>query len=174
MSRQLPAGLPEKERGRKTGWIARAGTGAVLFTLLALMRALLGLVFGTFKTSEVYAEAIARATSDPEVRRELGEPVRAGWWVSGRLSVTGSSGEARFATPLYGPEGQATLSAHARKVLGRWNFEVLEVAVEGRIEPIRLHGTAVQARGCCAGGRYQPAQPRSGFYLPAAFPSDRG
>ena len=116
MSKQLPSGLPGKVRGRKAGWIARAGTGAVLFALLALMRAVLGLVFGAFRRSEVYAEAIARATSDPEVRRELGEPVRAGWWVSGRLSVAGASGEARFATPLYGPEGQGTLSVHARAV----------------------------------------------------------
>lgn len=146
MSRQLPSGLPGKVRGRKAGWIVRAGTGAVRFALLALMRAVLGLVFGAFRRSEVYAEAIARATSDPEVRRELGEPVRAGWWVSGRLSVTGPSGEARFATPLYGPEGQGSLSAHARKVRGRWNFDVLEVAVEGRIEPIRLHGPAVGGR----------------------------
>ena|SRR3990167_2696419 len=140
---QLPSGLPGKVRSRKAGWITRAGTGAVKFALLTLMRALLGLVFGAFRRSEVYAEAIARATSDPEVRRELGEPVRAGWWVSGRLSVTGPSGEARFATPLYGPEGQATLSAHAQKERGRWNFDVLEVAVEGRIEPIRLRGPAV-------------------------------
>ena len=112
----------------------------MLFTLLTLMRALLGLAFGAFRRSQVYAEAVARATSDPEVRRELGDPVRAGWWVNGRLSVTGPSGEAKFATPLHGPEGQATLSAHARKVQGRWVFDILEVAVEGRIEPIRLHG----------------------------------
>lgn len=138
-----PSGLSGKVRSRKAGWIARAWTGAVQFTLLTLIRAVLGFVFGAFKRSKVYAEAIARATSDPEVRRELGDPVRAGWWVSGRLSVTGPSGEARFATPLYGPQGQATMSAHARKVRGRWNFDVLEVAVEGRIEPIRLHGPAV-------------------------------
>ena len=143
MSGQLPSGLPGKVRSRRPGWIARAGTGAVRFTMLTLMRAFLGLVFGAFKRSEVYAEAIARATSDPEVRRELGEPVRAGWWVSGGLSVTGPSGEAKFATPLYGPEGQAMLSAHARKVRGRWHFDVLEVAIMGRIEPIRLHGSAV-------------------------------
>lgn len=143
MSRQQPSGLPGKVPGRKGGWIARAGTGPVRFALLALMRAVLGLVFGAFRRSEVYAEAIARATSDPEVRRELDEPVRAGWWVNGSLSVTGPSGGARFATPLYGPEGQGTLSVHARKVRGRWNFDVLEVAVEGRIEPIRLQGPAV-------------------------------
>ena len=140
MLEQLPSGLPTKVRRRKAGWIARAGTGAILFTLLGLMRALLGLAFGAFKRSQVYAEAMSRATSDPEVRRELGEPVRAGWWVSGRLSVSGPSGEAKFATPLRGPGGQGMLLAHARKASGRWVFEVLEVAVEGRIEPIRLLG----------------------------------
>ncbi len=143
MPGQLPSGFPSKVRGRKARWFIRAGTGAVLFTFLALTRVLLGLFFGAFKRSEVYAEAIARATSDPAVRRELGEPVRAGWWVSGRLSVAGASGEARFATPLHGPEGRATLSAHARKAKGRWSFDVLEVAVEGRIEPIRLHGPSI-------------------------------
>lgn len=142
MPKQLPSGLARQARGRKAGWLVRAGTGTVRFTILALARAFLGLLFGAFKRSEVYAEAVARAASDPEVRRELGEPVRAGWWVSGRLSVAGPSGEARFATPLYGPEGQATLSAHARKAQGRWSFDMLEVAVQGRIDPIRLHGPA--------------------------------
>jgi len=118
----------------------------MLFTVLTLMRAMLGFAFGAFRRSQVYAEAMARATSDAEVRRELGEPVRAGWWVNGRLSVSGPSGEARFTTPLHGPEGDATLSAHARKVRGQWIFDVLEVAVEGRIEPIRLHGPVAPAQ----------------------------
>jgi cytochrome oxidase complex assembly protein 1 len=137
---QLPSRLPEKARRRKAGWIVRAGTGAMMFALLTLMRAFLGLAFGAFRRSQVYAEAMSRAISDPEVRRELGEPVRAGWWVNGRLSVSGPSGEAGFTTPLHGPDGQAMLSARARKVSGRWVFDVLEVAVEGRLEPIRLHG----------------------------------
>jgi len=140
MKKRLAPGVPSKERGRKTGWFTRAWTGAAQVAVLALVRGLLGLVFGAFRRSEVYAEAIARATVDPEVRRELGEPVRAGWWVSGHLSVSGPSGEARFTAPLYGPEGRGALSVRARKLQGRWTFDVLEVAIEGRIEPIRLHG----------------------------------
>jgi cytochrome oxidase complex assembly protein 1 len=137
MTRSLPPPAPEKRRPER-GWIARAGIGTLRFTLLAFLRLALSVVFRGFKSSGAYKEAVARALSHPEVRRELGEPVRPGWWVSGSVSVSGSTGEARFATPLHGPRGRAMLYVQARKIADRWRFDRLEVAVEGSSQPIRL------------------------------------
>jgi len=108
--------------------------------VVAFARLFLSVFFRGFKSSQVYKEAVARARSNSEVRRELGEPVRPGWWVNGSLRVSGPSGIARFSTPLQGPAGRAMLHVQAQKVSNRWRFEVLEVAVEGRSERIRLEG----------------------------------
>ena len=136
--------MPTTGRQRSGKWIARIGVGALLFGAAACVRVLLSIVFLGFKASGVYKEALARARSSPEVRRELGEPVRPGWWVNGSMRVTGPSGATRFVTPLYGPIGHATLHVQAQKTLGRWNYDILEVAVDGRSERIDLLGSAAE------------------------------
>jgi hypothetical protein len=146
VARLFPPSMPGSRRRRSGTWLARATTGALLFGVLAFARFLLSVLFRGFKASEVYKEALARARSNAEVRRELGEPVRAGWWVNGSMRVSGPSGIARFSTPLHGPAGQATLYVQAQKVSNRWRFDVLEVAVDGRNERIRLLEGAAQGR----------------------------
>jgi Cytochrome oxidase complex assembly protein 1 len=138
MTLRLPPPPPEKSQRRRPGWLARAGFGTLRLGFLGLLRLVLSVVFRGFKTSGAYKEAMARATSHPEVRRELGSPIQAGWWVSGSLAVSGPQGEARFATPLHGPRGRALLKVQARKVQNRWQFDILEVSVEGSSRPIRL------------------------------------
>ena len=138
MTGLFPPSVPGNRRRRSGTWLTRATTGALLFGVVAFARLFLSVFFRGFKSSQVYKEAVARARSNSEVRRELGEPVRPGWWVNGSLRVSGPSGIARFSTPLHGPAGQAMLHVQAQKVADRWRFEVLEVAVQGRSERIRL------------------------------------
>ena len=72
------------------------------------------------------------------VHADLGEPVKAGWLVSGNVNVNGPSGEANLSVPLSGPHGKGTLYLTAHKRAGRWEYEVLEVEVEGRQDRIDL------------------------------------
>ncbi|HEY4593757.1 MAG TPA: cytochrome c oxidase assembly factor Coa1 family protein, partial [Thermoanaerobaculia bacterium] len=83
-------------------------------------------------------EAVARAEANPQVRAELGEPVREGWWVSGHVRTTGSSGNAALAIPLKGSRRDGTVYAVAHKSAGRWTYDTLEVVVEGRPGRIAL------------------------------------
>jgi len=138
MTGLFPPSVPGNRRRPGGTWLKRASTGALLFGVVAFARLFLSVFFRGFKSSQVYKEAVAKARSNSEVRRELGEPVRPGWWVNGSLRVSGPSGIARFSTPLQGPAGRAMLHVQAQKVSNRWRFEVLEVAVEGRSERIRL------------------------------------
>ncbi len=146
MIRLFPPSMPGQRRRRSGTWLARATTGAVLLGVVTFARLLLSVLFRGFKSSQVYKEALARARSNTEVRRELGEPVRSGWWVNGSMRVSGPSGIARFSTPLHGPAGQATLYVRAQKVSNQWRFEVLEVAVDGRSERIQLLEGAAQGK----------------------------
>ncbi len=123
--------------------MARAGKGALVFAFGGLLRLILSVVFRGFRSSGAYREAFARAASHPEVRRNLGDPVREGWWVSGSLRVDGPSGDARFAAPIHGPRGRGMLQVQARKIEDRWHFDILQVAVEGGSRPIALLGPVV-------------------------------
>jgi cytochrome oxidase complex assembly protein 1 len=101
--------------------------GSIVLFVLTLLR-----------RTDVFQEAVARAEANPQVRTELGEPIHEGWWISGHVRTTGSSGNAALAIPLKGSKRDGTVYAVAHKSAGRWTYDTLEVAVEGRPGRIAL------------------------------------
>ncbi len=116
---------------RNLKWVIPAGCLAFL-ALFAL------LFFTLMRHTDVFREALARAEASPQVRAELGEPIREGWWVMGRVKMTGPSGYANLAIPLKGSRKDGTLHAVAHKSAGIWKYDTLEVAVEGQPGRISL------------------------------------
>jgi hypothetical protein len=110
--------------------IALAAVGLVVALLLGIMSLL--------KSSDVYQQAMVKAQEAPAVVESLGKPVKAGWWLSGNISVSGASGSADLAIPISGPKGRGTVYAAATKQAGEWRFKVLEVAIEGQSQRIPL------------------------------------
>lgn len=89
--------------------------------------------------SQVREAAIERATSHPAVIEALGEPIEPGWLPQGSVNIRDGEGEADFTIGLTGPRGEGRLHAVARRQGGGdWEFEVLELAVEGNDEVIDL------------------------------------
>ena len=84
-------------------------------------------LFSNIKESEAYTEAIAIAQQDPRVIEVLGEPIEPGFFLSGSVNFSGSTGEADIQIPLSGPKGSATLYVVAHRSAGEWEFERLEV-----------------------------------------------
>src|SRR6266508_1514357 len=76
-----------------------------------------------FRSSDVYAQALARVHSNAEIIHELGEPVRPGWSIGGSVQTTIGSGNADLVIPLSGPSGRGTLYVIAQKKAGAWHFE---------------------------------------------------
>lgn len=134
----------------RPGWWKRNWKWFVPVTLVCML--LLGagvialivtLVLGTVKSSTPYTKALAQAKTDPAVIAELGEPVEAGWYVTGNISTSGQNGNADLSIPIYGPNKSGTLHVIALKsgmVAGMedWKITKLEVAVPGRTQPIAL------------------------------------
>jgi hypothetical protein len=93
-------------------------------------------VFGVSKaiqSSGVYAEAVAKAATSPEVKEALGAPLTPGFMMQGSINETNGRGEADFQIPLNGSKGQGTLYVKARKPSGgRWTFQQLEVDANGK------------------------------------------
>lgn len=95
-------------------------------------------VTGTFKSSPVYTRALQAAQSDARVTQALGEPIQAGWFVTGSIEEQGISGDATLTIPISGPRQGGTLYASARKQNGVWQFYTLAVQVNGddRVIPL--------------------------------------
>ena len=132
-------------------WVALGCGGLVVLGALAAAAILL-VVLGAVKQSDVYREAVDRARSHPDVVTALGEPVEPGWFVSGSVNVSGPSGEASLAIPLEGPAGEGTLYVEATKEAGTWRYQTLEVAVEGGGPRIDLLGTVLASEETAAPG----------------------
>jgi hypothetical protein len=92
----------------------------------------------SFKHSDAYRDALAKAHNDSRVVEQLGEPLHEGWLASGQIKVSNSSGYAEISIPLAGPKGSGTLYVVARKTAGRWDFDTLRLQVAGREEAIDL------------------------------------
>ena len=111
--------------------------------ILILLIAIFGggvmiIVTASFRGSDVYKQALAKATENNDVRARLGEPIRAEWLVSGQLNVSGSTGKANLSIPVSGPRSRGVIRAVAFKSGGVWRFTYLQVNVEGQAGCIDL------------------------------------
>jgi hypothetical protein len=103
-----------------------------------LIAAIVMVVFGALRSSEVYTEALARAKANEQVRAQLGEPIQPGFMVNGNIQINNQSGSANLSIPISGPKKSATIYVVATKAAGKWEYTTLEVAPEGSAERINL------------------------------------
>ena len=123
---------------RNWKWFVPTGCVAILALAAAFVVAIVVFVFSVIRQTDVFKDALERAKANPQVQAELGEPIREGWWLSGQVNTTGSSGHADLSIPLKGSQKNGTLYAVAEKSAGKWTYDRLEVEVEGRSERIDL------------------------------------
>ena len=115
--------------GRNWKWLVPVGCLGTALLLVGLAVGVVFLAFGAMKSSEVYQQALSRAQEHPAVEEAVGSPIKAGWLVSGNISVSGPSGEADLSIPISGPRGKARIYAVATRSAGRWEFSTLEVEI---------------------------------------------
>jgi len=110
--------------------IVIGGFVVILFLAFALAFVVWSNMAG-LRNSAIVQEATARALANPQVISELGEPVRRGLFVYGKLRLRGQFGFADFDVPLAGSRSDGTVSAFAYRIRGQWQFRRLEVGVAG-------------------------------------------
>jgi hypothetical protein len=81
---------------------------------------------------EAYEQAMARLRGHPAAVEALGEPIEAGWFISGSIRETGPSGKASLGIPVSGPRQAGTLYLEAVKDAGLWELRRLELALPQR------------------------------------------
>jgi hypothetical protein len=127
----------------------------MLIGLFAFVVIVLVIVFGAIKSSEPVEYAYGAAKDDARVHAVLGQPVSEGYFVSGSVDNNGSTGSADLSLPVSGPKGSGTLYVVARKQAGQWQYQVLQLEVDGKFGRINLLS--------------EPALPRTGYIpLPPA------
>ena len=124
--------------GRNWKWFVPTGCLGMLLLALTFVALIMAIVFGAMKSSDAYKTALAKAKSDPRVVNALGAPIEAGFFVSGKTNVSGSSGDADMTVPISGSRSKGTIYFVASKFAGKWAFSKLVVEVEKTGERIDL------------------------------------
>ncbi|HUT60800.1 MAG TPA: cytochrome c oxidase assembly factor Coa1 family protein [Phycisphaerae bacterium] len=134
--------LPERPRkswmGRNWPWLVPVGCLGSIAIVVVFIVSIVGLVFGMLKSNDAYKQGFAQASSHPVVIERLGEPIEAGWLVSGQINVSGGSGHANLSIPISGPKGGATVYVKATKSAGEWTLTCLVVKIDRTGERIEL------------------------------------
>jgi hypothetical protein len=123
---------------RRPLWKIPLGCLTLIFLIGAFGLVLLTVITTSFRNSDVYKQAIAKASEYSQVREQIGEPIRVGWLISGQLSVSGNTGNANLSIPLSGTRGKGAIRAVAHKSAGVWLFTFLQVTIEGQPVSIDL------------------------------------
>ncbi len=113
-------------------WKIPLGCLTLILLIGVFATILITIITTSFRSSEVYKQAMARATENLQVRERIGEPINAVWLVSGQLNVSGSTGNANLSIPISGPKGKGVIRAVAKKSGSVWRFTYLQVKVEGQ------------------------------------------
>jgi cytochrome oxidase complex assembly protein 1 len=131
---------PQKKSwwSRNWKWFVPIGCLGLLVIGVGVIVLFVSIIFGALKSSDAYTQALAKARANPAVISELGQPIEPGWLVSGSVNVSGPSGNADLSIPVSGPKKSGTIYVVARKSAGEWQFNRLEVDVEGRGSRINL------------------------------------
>lgn len=118
----------------KRSWLERNPLWKIPLGCLTLFVLLAGFAIGvmtiitsSFRHSDVYKQAIVRAAANPQVREQIGEPIKPDWLISGEMHVSGSGGAANLIIPISGPRGRGRVHAFAHKSDGVWRFTWLRV-----------------------------------------------
>jgi Cytochrome oxidase complex assembly protein 1 len=90
------------------------------------------------KSSGAYSGALTRVKSNPAVIAALGSPIKDGFFFSGNISETGSSGSANFVIPINGPNGAAQLYVSASRSHNGWHYDKLIVKIKATKQQVDI------------------------------------
>jgi Cytochrome oxidase complex assembly protein 1 len=117
------------------------------FALLAgVVFAMISFIGSAMRDSEPYRVAMREARGNAEVVRALGQPIEAGWMMSGSFNSVGTREEAQLSISIEGPKGEGTIYVEGSARNGAWIYDVLLVKVNGRDAVVDLLSGLPQAQ----------------------------
>jgi hypothetical protein len=126
---------------RNSLWKIPLGCLILVVLLAAFSIMVMTIITSSFRHTEVYQQAMAQTTANPQVRELIGEPIKPAWLISGEMHLNGSSGNANLLIPISGPRGRGKIHAVAHKRDGIWRFTWLHVDMANHSTSIDLLST---------------------------------
>lgn len=121
-----------------TGVGCCGGCIAIPLILMAMFGGGIFYMFGKSGATDLKAATVEQAKADPRVIEALGEPIDTGWLGESNVSINNGKTIVRLGVPLEGPKGNGTLHVDAEKTDDGWNFQRLEVEIDGSGETFEL------------------------------------
>ena len=146
-----PSGIPQAGLtptlmpNQRRSWLGRNWgklLAAAFLCMVLFVGAIVTLLVGAIRGSDVAKEAVARAQSNALVMQRLGAPISEGWFVGGSINVSPGSGDADLSVPISGPKGKGTVYVKAQKSAGAWAYNLMVATVDGSGEKIDLLANA--------------------------------
>ena len=131
-----PSAVPPPKKGGCLKWALIGCFAAIIIGALGIA-AIVIVVFGAIKSSDVYKGARDQAQRDPRVIAALGTPMETGIWVSGNVNISNNTGNADLQFPMHGPKGEARVHAIASLDTTGWHYSLLTVTPKNGV-PIDL------------------------------------
>lgn len=104
-----------------------ARAGLAVFVGIILLSGALSLLM---KSNGAYRMMMSEVRADTQAFEAMGEPIEAGWFVMGQISVNGSNGHADLTIPVSGPKCSGKLYGRADKAFGVWEIYLLVVHLD--------------------------------------------
>ncbi len=114
------------------------GCTVLFLAVVAIVAAVVLGVFGLLKNSQPFSDSMAALSANSAAVEALGEPIEAGFFVKGSISIDNDTGTADFAIPVSGPRGEGTIEVEGTKDASGWTYQVWELRVVGNPNPIPL------------------------------------
>jgi hypothetical protein len=106
--------------------------------LIATFVALFFIVVGLLKNTEAYQFGLTKLQASSEAMAILGPPISTGM-VQGSIETSGPSGTADISFSVKGQKAEGTVYVDAKKDLGRWLANRIELEIDGRQNRIDLN-----------------------------------
>lgn len=104
---------------------------AGLILIFVLVPTYIGISMTAMKQNEAYRLSISEIQGHEEVKTELGEPITAGLFVTGNVSMSGPDGRAALQYTVKGTKAEGEASVYAIKHAGQWELKQVVVEVTG-------------------------------------------
>lgn len=125
-------------RRTQRNW-ARAGVIVFIGFLLLFPAGFFG-IMALMTNNDAYRQSMVMLRADQRAIAAMGEPIEAGWFVTGNVSTRNSEGTAALSIPVSGPKASGRLISMSTKSAGAWTVNQLVLELEGQSDPIILIG----------------------------------
>jgi hypothetical protein len=133
-----PQARPKNWFDRNWKWLVPLVAVVIVLIVAAFVGTLFYAKESSLRKSYPYQVTVRRAKESPQVAATIGTHLQIGWFATGNFNFNGTEGNENISIPISGQNARGHIVVVANKHATHWNFETLEVDVEGQDNPIPL------------------------------------